>query len=153
MISIAISEKEKVIKILTNWIKYLPEAILCQRDSVTKITFSPVLFSSYNNSVLSFYVRFDKTMEKLLITSKNHYKTASLITHQSSRSNPTKNKGILFIGNLLDWQKASGNNYPKTSNRSLWKSTDSLLLVKFDIYRISYWSGINFGSYYFKKSP
>jgi hypothetical protein len=145
--------KEKVSKIVKTWVKQNDEAILCQRILTNKIAFSPIKMESFNSNILSFFIKIESGTLNSLKKSKFFYKTVSVLTHRSSRSNPSENKGILFIGRILEWMNISPRDNPSMLNQSVWMKGDELFLVKIELFKTSFWSGISFGSYHWKKVP
>ncbi|MHA1990210.1 MAG: hypothetical protein ACW981_02860 [Candidatus Hodarchaeales archaeon] len=115
-----------------------------------EINFSPVWMKSLEENFLVFYIKNDKRILKSLKKSKNIYKTASVITHRSPKSNPNENKGILLIGKISNWEEDHSLELPQISNPSILKQDNKFFLVKMEIIKVSYWSGIRFGSHSFK---
>ncbi|OLS28112.1 MAG: hypothetical protein HeimC3_00720 [Candidatus Heimdallarchaeota archaeon LC_3] len=147
------SKPEKVSKIIKSWINNNPEALLCQRFLDDKISFSPIWMKKLEINFLYFLTINNKNTLKSLEKSKIVYKTISITTHRSSKSDPTENKGILFIGNIVNWNDSKTEFNTSFSNSSVWKQNSKLLLVKIEIFKVNYWSGINFGSHSFKRIP
>jgi hypothetical protein len=120
---------------------------------VKEINFSPIWMNSLEENLLVFYIRDDNEILQSLKKSKFIYKTASVITHRSPKANPNENKGILFIGKIISWKKKQQLDSSKISNLSLLNRDNKFLLVRMEIIKVSYWSGIRFGSHSFNKFP
>ena len=141
-----------VTNILKTWITENQEAILCQRHLKKEITFNPISMESFENNTLTFFIQQLDAVQDLL-TSQNFFKTVSIVSHNSTRSNMKKNRGILFIGKIDHWQALSLSETPKILNQTILDSSAQLLKVYFEVFKASFWSGIAFGSYSWKPIP
>lgn len=135
-----------------NWIAQNQEAILCQRHLKKEITFYPIAMESFEDNKLTFFIQ-QVDIVKDLRTSQKLFKTASIVSHKSTRSDMKKNRGILFIGKIDSWQTVSLSEIVQILNPTILNPSGRLLKVYFEVFRASFWSGIAFGSYSWKPIP
>ncbi|MFW9856550.1 MAG: hypothetical protein ACFFFG_15975 [Candidatus Thorarchaeota archaeon] len=142
-------------KQLITWFRGNPEAVLCQRDPGKQIVFSPVYVHIIHSTALE--ILLPKDTLSTLYLSKTYYRTVTLVTHKSTKSNPNDNKGLFLIASIESWEAypfdtlLRGNKHFKAF-KSMWAGRE-LVRVTLNPYRASYWSGIRFGSYRWRPLP
>lgn len=136
--------------ILRNWFLKQKEAVLCQRNAFLGIKFDPIFVLSADSNNIRFLIIKDSI--KNLKMSKRLFKTVTLVTHQSIKSNPNSNKGFFVIGTIQSWiDYQGGHNLPSNFN-DFWNDKD-LLEVNLEPVKASFWAGIRFGSHSWRKLP
>ncbi len=136
---------------LKKWFDKIPEAVLCQRDKDFGITFTPMMITNVDveRGILQGWL--PKSQSSYLQYSKNYFKTVTIVSHRSTKSSPTKNRGFFLILSVIDWEEDI---IPEEVDVSrLWPKEKEFVRVRFTPLRGSFWSGTKFGSFRWKKLP
>lgn len=142
---------QRMNRFLGKWFTKIPSAVLCQRQKDLVITFTParVIDVDAETGIMSIWL--PKSQEPYLRQSKHFFKTVTLISHQSTKATPTKNRGFFLILSIIDWEDDI---IPEgVEVTQLWPKEKEFVRVRLEPIRGSFWFGTKFGSFKWKRLP
>ncbi len=142
---------KQMLLLIKRWFTRVPNAVLCQRDKELGITFIPTRIETVNVEDGIIRAWLPKSQVDSLHQSKYLFKTVTIVSHRSTRSDPTRNKGFFLILSIVSWKEdVLPKNVPV---EELWPKEKEFVKVSLQPLRGSFWAGTKFGSFKWQSMP